>query len=149
MRRMLDATGMRKMAELFSLFDILCSAGKYDLLSSEGAAMSKEISDRRLTDVCNFVRENFYRNIPVKEAAVVAGLSPHSFSHFFSRKTGGGFVDYVNQVRVNKACYLLRETSHQVSDIVFECGFSTVSNFNKQFRRLTGTSATDYRAQFA
>jgi AraC-like DNA-binding protein len=84
----------------------------------------------------------------VKEVAAIAKMSPHSFSRFFSRSTGSGFVDYVNQVRTSKACYLLRETDHQINEIVFECGFATVSNFNKQFRKHAGMSARDYRAQY-
>jgi AraC-like DNA-binding protein len=148
MRRMLTETGMKKMVSLFTLLEILCSAGKFKLLSGESSAGSRDMLDSRLTEVCTFVRENFFRPIPVKEVAVVAKMSPHSFSRFFSRSTGSGFVDYVNQVRSNKACYLLRETDHQINEIVFECGFATVSNFNKQFRKHTGMSARDYRAQY-
>ena len=148
MRRLLTETGMKKMVSLFTLLEILCSAGKYKLLSGESSAGSRDMLDDRLTDVCSFVRDNFFRPIPVKEIAVVAKMSPHSFSRFFSRSTGSGFVDYVNQVRSNKACYLLRETDHQINEIVFECGFATVSNFNKQFRKHTGMSARDYRSQY-
>ncbi len=148
MRRMLTETGMKKMVSLFTLLEILCSAGKFKLLSGESSAGSRDMLDSRLTEVCTFVRENFFRPIPVKEVAAVAKMSPHSFSRFFSRSTGSGFVDYVNQVRSNKACYLLRETDHQINEIVFECGFATVSNFNKQFRKHTGMSARDYRAQY-
>lgn len=148
MRRMLVETGMKKMVSLFRLLEILCSAEKYKLLSGENPAGTREMIDDRLTGVCTFVRENFYRPIPVKEVAVLAKMSPHSFSRFFSRSTGSGFVDYVNQVRTNKACYLLRETDHQINEIVFECGFQTVSNFNKQFRKHAGMSARDYRAQY-
>jgi AraC-like DNA-binding protein len=148
MRRMLVETGMKKMVSLFQLFDILCSAEKYKLLSGEMSAGNRDMIDSRLTDVCSFVRENFYRPISVKEVAAIAKMSPHSFSRFFSRNTGSGFVDYVNQVRTNKACYLLRETDHQINEIVFECGFATVSNFNKQFRKHAGMSARDYRTQY-
>ena len=148
MRRLLSETGMKKMVSLFRLLEILCSAGKFSLLSGENSAGGRDIIDSRLTAVCTYVRDNFFRPIPVKEVASVAKMSPHSFSRFFSRSTGSGFVDYVNQVRTNKACYLLRETDHQINEIVFECGFATVSNFNKQFRKHTGMSARDYRAQY-
>lgn len=148
LRRMLTETGMKKMVSLFQLFEILCSAEKYKLLSGEASDNGHEVLDDRLTEVCSFVRENFFRSIPVKEVASIAKMSPHSFSRFFSHSTGSGFVDYVNQVRTNKACYLLRETDHQINEIVFECGFATVSNFNKQFRKHAGMSARDYRAQY-
>lgn len=148
MRRLMTETGMKKMVSLFRLLEILCSAEKFKLLSGESSAGTREMTDSRLTVVCTFVRDNFFRPIPVKEVAAIAKMSPHSFSRFFSRSTGSGFVDYVNQVRTNKACYLLRETDHQINEIVFECGFATVSNFNKQFRKHAGMSARDYRAQY-
>ena len=148
MRRLLSDTGMKKMVSFFRLLEILCAAPRFKILSGENREGVHEITDSRLTEVCSFVRDNFYRPIPVKEVAVVAKMSPHSFSRFFSRSTGSGFVDYVNQVRTNKACYLLQETDHQINEIVFECGFATVSNFNKQFRKHAGMSARDYRAQY-
>jgi AraC-like DNA-binding protein len=148
MRRLLTETGMKKMVSFFRLLEILCSAEKYSLLAGETSVGVHDMTDSRLTDVCLFVRENFFRPIPVKEVAAIARMSPHSFSRYFSRSTGSGFVDYVNQVRTNKACYLLRETDHQINEIVFECGFATVSNFNKQFRKHAGMSARDYRAQY-
>jgi AraC-like DNA-binding protein len=75
-------------------------------------------------------------------------MSPIAFSRFFKRNSGVGFVEYINKVRTNKACYLLRETEYQVHDIAMECGFSSISNFNKQFRKAEGISPRDYRAQF-
>ena len=148
MRRLLSETGMKKMVSLFTLLEILCSSTAYKTLAGERSQGRSVAADKRLTDVCSFIRNNFYRTIPVMEVAEIAEMSPHSFSRFFSQNTGSGFVDYVNQVRTNKACYLLRETDHQVNEIVFECGFSTVSNFNKQFRKHAGMSARDYRAQY-
>jgi len=148
MRRLLSDTGLKKMVSFFRLLEILCSAPRFKTLSGDSHEAVHEITDSRLTEVCSYVRDNFYRAIPVKEVAAVAKMSPHSFSRFFSRSTGSGFVDYVNQVRTNKACYLLRETDHQINEIVFECGFATVSNFNKQFRKHAGMSARDYRAQY-
>ncbi len=44
-------------------------------------------------------------------------MRPGSFGKFFKRVTGTGFVDYVNQVRTNKACYMLRETDIQINEI--------------------------------
>jgi AraC-like DNA-binding protein len=42
----------------------------------------------------------------------------------------------------------LRETEYQVQDIAVECGFVSISNFNKQFRKSVGISPRDYRAQY-
>ncbi len=148
MRRLLVERGMRKMVSLFTLLEILSAAPARKILSDANPEGMSTLADSRLTEVCAYVRENFYRPLTVKEMAGVANMSPHSFSRYFSRSTGSGFVDYVNQVRTNKACYLLRETNNQINDIAFQCGFATVSNFNKQFRKHAGMSARDYRAQY-
>jgi AraC-like DNA-binding protein len=75
-------------------------------------------------------------------------MSPFAFSRYFKKNSGAGFVEYVNQVRTNKACYLLRETDYQVHDIAIDCGFASISNFNKQFRKSVGISPSDYRTQY-
>ena len=75
-------------------------------------------------------------------------MNPNSFSRYFKKNCGAGFVEYLNRVRTNKACYLLRETDYQIRDIASECGFSSISNFNKQFRKSEGVSPGFYRAQF-
>jgi transcriptional regulator GlxA family with amidase domain len=75
-------------------------------------------------------------------------MSAVSFSRYFKSNCGAGFVEYLNRVRTNKACYLLRETDYLVQNIAVECGFGSISNFNKQFRKTEGISPRDYRLQF-
>ena len=101
-----------------------------------------------MTDVYTYIRENFGKTISLKEISKVAKMSPYAFSRFFKKSCGSGFVEYLNQVRTNKACYLLRETEYQVHDIANECGFMSISNFNKQFRKTVGISPRDYRTQY-
>ena len=107
-----------------------------------------EYGNKRMTDVYTFIRENFHKSISLKEISHIANMSPFAFSRYFKQKSGAGFVEYVNQVRTNKACYLLRETEYQVHEIAIDCGFASISNFNKQFRKAVGISPRDYRAQF-
>lgn len=146
---MVRHSGIEKMIDLFNVLHIMCFADKRRQLCSENYKMSfDERGNKRMTDVYTFIRENFNKQISLKEISQVANMSPFAFSRYFKKNSGAGFVEYLNQVRTNKACYLLRETEYQVHDIAMECGFASISNFNKQFRKTVGVSPRDYRDQF-
>jgi AraC-like DNA-binding protein len=146
---MVNQNGIDKMIELFTVLQIMCEAEKRRPLCSENYKISfDERGNIRMTDVYNFIRENFNRSISLEEISKVAGMSPFAFSRYFKKNSGAGFVDYLNQVRTNKACYLLRETEFQVHDIAVNCGFASISNFNKQFKKSVGISPRDYREQY-
>lgn len=146
---MLNHTGLDKMIDFLLILKILCGSTKRRNLCSENYKQTfDEKGNKRMTDVYSYIRENFGKAISLKEISKVAKMSPYAFSRFFKKSCGSGFVEYLNQVRTNKACYLLRETEYQVHDIANECGFMSISNFNKQFRKTVGISPRDYRAQY-
>jgi len=101
-----------------------------------------------MTDVYNYIREHYFKPISLEKISKVANMTPYSFSRHFKKNYGAGFIEYLNRVRSNKACYLLRETDYHIHDIAVECGFSSISNFNKQFRKSEGISPSEYKAQF-
>jgi AraC-like DNA-binding protein len=141
--------GIDKMINFFNILKILCLSDKKGYLCSENYKRTfDEHGDKRMTDVYAFIRENYFRPISLNEISKVANMSSFTFSRYFKKNCGAGFVEYVNQVRTNKACYLLRETEYQVYEIAVECGFASISNFNKQFRKTEGVSPRKYRAQF-
>ena len=66
---------------------------------------------------------------------------------FFRRATGNTFTDFVNRVRINRACQLLMETDRYVTDICYEVGFNNVANFNRRFLEIKGMTPTEFRRQ--
>lgn len=58
---------------------------------------------------------------------------------------GVNLSQYVNRFRVEAACVALRQTDHPVTQVMFEAGFVTKSNFNKEFARITGVSPSAWR----
>jgi AraC-like DNA-binding protein len=86
---------------------------------------------------------------PLVAGAVAAelGMSESRFSRFFRRATGNTFTDFVNLVRVNRACQLLMETDRQVTRICYEVGFNNVANFNRRFREIKGMTPSEFRHQ--
>jgi len=149
LKLMVENKGIDKMIGLFNVLKILCSSGKRALLCSENYKLAfDERGNKRMSDVYTYIRENYFKAIPLEKIAKIAKMSPFAFSRYFKKNSGAGFIEYLNRVRTNKACYLLRETEYSVHDIAMECGFASISNFNKQFRKTEGKSPRDFRAQF-
>lgn len=146
---MVNSKGIDKMINFFSLLKIMCSSEKRTFLCSDNYKQTfDERGNKKMTDVYNYIRENYFKPISLERISRIAHMSPFAFSRYFKKNCGAGFVEYLNRVRMNKACYLLRETEYPVNEIASECGFSSISNFNKQFRKTESLSPRDYRAQF-
>ena len=147
--QMINNKGIDKMIDFFNVLRIMCSVEKKALLCSENYKQAyDERGNKRMAEVYTYIRENYFKPVSLDKISKIARMSPFAFSRFFKKNCGAGFVEYLNRVRTNKACYLLRETDYQVHDIAIECGFGSISNFNKQFRKTEGISPRDYRAQF-
>ncbi len=147
--QMINNKGIDKMIDFFNVLKILCSAEKKVFLCSENYKQAyDERGNKKMAEVYTYIRENYFKPISLEKISRFARMSPFTFSRFFKKNCGAGFVEYLNRVRTNKACYLLRETDYLVHDIAVECGFTSISNFNKQFRKSEGISPRDYRAQF-
>src|SRR5690625_6031619 len=76
----------------------------------------------------------------LEDVARIANYSQAAFCHFFKQHTRKTFVQFLIEVRISKACKLLRNTDMNVSQICYDCGFNNVSNFNRQFKKSTGLS---------
>lgn len=146
---MVTARGVDKMIAFFNLMKILISSGNKNYICSENYKVAfDERGNKRMSDVYTYIRENYFRKIPLSKISRIARMNPIAFSRYFKENCGAGFVEYLNRTRTNKACYLLRETEYQVQEIASECGFGSISNFNKQFRKTEGISPKAYRDQF-
>lgn len=112
--------------------------------------MEAESTDKGDTDLrlgIEFVHAHFAEPIGRDDAARAARMSPSHFSRTLKEKTGRGFTDLLNQVRVDRATELLRKSNLSLSQIAFEVGFSDQSYFTKVFRRHMRCTPRDYRLQ--
>jgi AraC-like DNA-binding protein len=70
-------------------------------------------------------------------------LSDAAFCKFFKRATGKTFSDYVNDIRIGLACSLLTESDRTVNEIAYQCGFESLSYFNRVFLKKKNTRPRD------
>lgn len=102
-------------------------------------------SSERINKVCKFIYANFNNKITLTEMAGFAGMSENAFSRYFKNLVGTSLSKFIIQVRVNHACFLLIESDLTVAEISYECGFHSISNFNKRFKSVRNVSANAFR----
>ncbi|MBY0012076.1 AraC family transcriptional regulator [Paenibacillus typhae] len=83
----------------------------------------------------------------LEELAALVYLSPSRFSDIFRRTAGMSPLLYLIQLRLENAYTLLQTTDRKILDIAMECGFRTLSNFNRLFKRHIGTEPRNVRTQ--
>lgn len=91
--------------------------------------------------------EEIYRDVDLnlERIARKLRLRARDVSSAINRAHGMSVSHYVNRYRVERACRLLRETDESITRIMFEAGFGTKSNFNREFQRVMGTTPSAYR----
>lgn len=95
-----------------------------------------------------YINKNFNKRITQSDVCKVCGYSPSYFCRVFSKGMGMTFVEYLNKIRLESASRLLLSTDMTVVDICYECGFGTIRNFNREFKKLFGMSPTEYRSKY-
>ena len=148
LRQIGRATPTRRMILFLELLDALNRSSERSILSSLEYAPTLDhgVSDT-INNAIDFLINNLADEIHLPDVARFCGMSDSIFSRFFKKNTGHGFVCYVNRMRINRACILLIQTEMSVTDICFATGFNNLSNFNRQFRRITALTPSEYRRQ--
>jgi AraC-like DNA-binding protein len=84
--------------------------------------------------------------LPSQQAVASAvRLSPPAFSRFFKQCMGKTYMAYTIDLRIARACRALVETDQAITEIAYEAGFSTLSNFNRTFRQMKDMAPREYR----
>ena len=94
-----------------------------------------------------FASEHYTESCSLSDLAAGIGYDYSYLSKFFSEKIGTSFTDYVGSLRLDRARYLLRNTSMSVLDISESCGYGSLRSFNRNFRRATGKTPREYRRE--
>ena len=95
-----------------------------------------------------FIEEHATEHLSLGKVAAVAEINATHLSEKFKQITGIKFVDYVARTRFERARKFLEDPDLRVSEIAFACGFQSLSQFNRVFKRLSGKSPTSYRETY-
>lgn len=148
LQRLPHLMGLTRLAELLAILDLLAHSRELKPIASVGFVPTLSTDDQeRMQRVTSYIDAHLGDPIGRTEVARVAHLSVGAFSRFFRLRTGKSLPEYLNELRVGRACRLLADERFKVTDIALQCGFCSLANFNRRFREITRMSPREYRLQ--
>lgn len=116
---------------------------------SGGGEMYRSLNgDGMIERAIKYISDNLALDLRLETVAAAVSISPIHFHNRFKRDVGMTFHKYVEAKRFNKALSLLVTTDKTLSEIAYECGFSSQSYFNYVFKRRMNTTPREYTKEF-
>lgn len=150
MKELIDMRGIESLIQLLRILNILAQSKEYHYIShTEYSGPFKENETDRMNKVYEYAFKNFRKKISLPELSEILYMTPSSFSRYFTIRNNKTFSRFISELRIKHACKLLTETDMPVSTISYECGFNTLSNFNKQFKDVMLKRPLEYKSEFS
>ncbi len=105
----------------------------------------EEGPDTYVRAACEYIGEHFCEKLSVGSIAAEVGINRSYLQTLFRRVTGKTVVEYINSLRIEKACFIMKNTDLPAVDIAIDCGFSSRQHFMYIFKKHTGCTARQYR----
>ncbi|MDZ8118406.1 AraC family transcriptional regulator [Pontiella agarivorans] len=100
-----------------------------------------------LRTVLNYIHDHYNDDLTLESMARMCGTAEPYFCRLFKNETGTTFMNYLNGLRIRKACELLRDTSDTALEICYQVGFSNYPRFLRQFKKNIGRSPVEFRRE--
>ena len=99
----------------------------------------------RVATAIHFMEEHYADRITLADLAGPAQMSVNSLLRVFKQATDMTPIDYLIHLRIRKACELLADPACPIKEITFKVGFTDSNYFARQFRKVMGMTASEFR----
>lgn len=143
--------GFDSVLELMSVLHDLSVSRNMRLLSDAGFTPAENgfsYNSRRVDKVMEYINRHFDKELTLSEAAKIAAMTEVAFSRFFKNKTGKTFIDTLNEIRLGHASRMLIDTSYNITEVAYKCGFNNMSNFNRIFKKKKNCTPKEFRETY-
>lgn len=143
--RLPTLTGFELFLEVLTILRILAETDDYKLLHPAPFKNQYNQKEReRLKKIYRFIDEQYHRKIEIDEVADLSHLTKAAFCRYFKKITRQTFTEFLNRYRINQAQRLLL-LDKNVTEVCFECGFESLSYFNRTFKKITGENPQAFK----
>ena len=140
--------GLQRFAAFTELLGELAGSNDYRQLSTvQLQSFDDDAALARISGIVDFLTEHYSENFSMADLCARLDMTESSFSRYFRRATGNSYTDFVNRLRINKACQLLMETDRYITNVCYDVGFNNVANFNRRFLQIKGMTPKEFRRQ--
>ena len=142
--------GFDSVLELMSiLHDLSTSRDMHTLSDASSTNEQFNYNSRRIEKVFEYMNAHYGRAVTLLEVAKVANMPEASFSRFIKKRTGNTFIDSLNEIRLGHASRMLIDTTHNIAEVAYKCGFNNISNFNRIFKKKKSCTPTEFRENYS
>ena len=146
--RIRELHGLPRISEFLKFLGELAECNDYRLLSSMPLqSFDDDASLAQISGIVDYITSHVTESFSMAELSQRVGMSESQFSRSFRRATGNTFTDFVNRLRITRACQLLMETDRYISNVCYDSGFNNVANFNRRFLEIKGMTPKEFRRQ--
>lgn len=100
-----------------------------------------------MKSIIHFCYENYDTDISLQAIADELHISRYYISHLFNRKLHTGFNDYINSLRISRACEMLKSGDTPVTEIAYAVGYNSIRTFNRCFQGIMKLTPKEYRSK--
>ncbi len=143
-----NADGLSRLLMLVDTLEQIAQSEDLSFIASPGYHKPRRTVDgQKINDVFDFILTNYAREIKLEEIAEIANMSSTAFCRYFKHHTRKTYSRFLNEIRVGQACKMLVDDKLSISNICYDSGFNNISNFNRQFKKITGYTPSFYQKQ--
>lgn len=144
-----DSKGTMRIINLLHLLDLMANFKSKRYLGSLYFCESVSLTmDHRMEKILTYLTIHYKEDIDLNEISSLVAMNASSFCRYFKEKSGKTFTEYVLDLRIGYACKLLVENKMDIAQVSLECGFNTITHFNRIFKRNTSFTPTEYKRAF-
>jgi AraC-like DNA-binding protein len=137
LQKLHDLPPFEQFLEVLNILNFLAKSSETELLHDAPVKNQyNKKAQQRLQILYRFIDENYQRKIEISEIALVSHMSEAAFCRYFKKMTRLTFTDFLNNYRISQAKRLLL-LDKNVSETCYECGFESLSYFNRIFKKIT------------
>lgn len=141
-----NSKGIKRLLTLVNVLEIIAQNDNLTFISSPGYHKPKKSVDgQKINDVFDFMLANYSREIKLNEISEVAHMSATAFCRYFKHHTRKTYSRFLNEIRIGQACKMLVADQYSISHICYNSGYNNISNFNRQFKKITGFTPSQYQ----
>lgn len=115
-----------------------------DVIEGEGET-TKMVNVSQVAPAIKFINENYKKQLKVKDVSDAIGMSETHFRRVFESYLNMPPMDYLNLIRVQNACDIMKKTKLSMDEVAQEAGFATTSTFNRNFKKFLDTSPYQWK----
>ncbi len=128
-----------------ALFLLVAVLHRFDYIAASGGVSAAPLTT--IKSITDRMEKTFTEPFSLEALAQGVGLNKKYLCRLFKKYTGKTPVEYVNELRIERACYELTVRGKNITEAAFDSGFNNLSYFCKMFRRIKGMTPKEYKAQ--